>query len=134
MKSKIITSLYGFTAAFALLFGVLAAQPAYAAEVQCSVLPDSFCKAATNDAKGPATSKNSAIFMVLQWAIALLAGLAGVAAIATFVYAGIMYSSASGNAELVKKSKDLMLQTVIGLAAFAVLAVVLTWLIPGGIF
>ena len=72
--------------------------------------------------------------MVLEWAIAVLTAGVGVVAVGAFVYAGIMYASADSKAEQVKKAKDIMVQTIIGLAAFAVLATLLLWLIPGGIF
>lgn len=114
--------------------GVFGVQPAYAADLQCSILPTDFCKAATNDVKGKATSKNSAVYMVLEWVIAILTGAVAVVAIGAFVWAGILYSSAGGNAEGVKKAKDIITQTVIGLVVFAALALFVTWLIPGGVF
>lgn len=107
---------------------------AAAAELNCSVLPADFCKAATNDVSGKATSKNSAVYMVLEWAIAILTGGVAIVAIGAFVWAGVTYSSAGGSAEMVKKAKDIITQTVIGLAVFAALALFVTWLIPGGIF
>ena len=136
MKSK--RSIFVISLAFsALVAGILAtSQPAKAADLECAILPDSFCAVADKDLpKGErATSKNSAVFMVLEWVLGILTAGIGVVAIGAFVYAGIMYSSASGNAEQVKKAKDIMLQTVIGLVVFAGMGVVLVYLIPGGIF
>lgn len=109
--------------------------PAYAADApNCSVLPQKFCDSSTAEVKGQANSSNSAIYMVLQWALAILTAGVGIVAVAAFVYAGIMYSSADSKPEQVKKAKDLITQTVIGLLAFAIMVLVLTWLIPGGIF
>ena len=127
---------------FTLLFGaiiggsLLVPQRTAAAELDCAILPQSFCKTADDDLKKGerATSKNSATFMLLEWVLGILTAGIGIVAIGAFVYAGIMYSSASGNAEQVKKAKDIMLQTVIGLVVFAAIGIVLVWLIPGGVF
>ncbi len=110
--------------------------PAKSEGLQCSILPSDFCKAADKDLgkDTQANSKNSAVFMILQWALAILTGGVVIAAIAAFVWAGIMYSSAGGSADMVKKAKDIITQTVIGLVLFAALALLLTWLIPGGVF
>lgn len=137
MKSKrriLVISLI-FSALAAALF--VSPQPAMAAEkLDCAILPDTFCATADNDLpKGTrATSKNSAVFMILEWALGILTAGVGIVAIGAFVYAGIMYSSAGGGAEQIKKAKDIMLQTVIGLAIFGGMGIVLMWLIPGGIF
>lgn len=134
MKSTRLASL--ITLVFSTIFGasVLLAPPVGAAELQCAVLPSKFCQAATQAPSERSTSKNSAVFMVLEWVLGIMTAGVGVAAIAAFVYAGIMYSSADGRAEQVKKAKDIMLQTVIGLVAFAIMALALQYLIPGGVF
>ncbi len=134
MKSKLITYITGFAATIAIAVGLVAPQAAYAADLQCSILPQNFCKSANNEVKGQPNSKNSAVFMILQWVLAILTGGVVIAAIAAFVWAGIMYSSAGGSADMVKKAKDIMTQTVIGLVLFAAIALILTWLIPGGVF
>lgn len=47
--------------------------------------------------------------MILQWVLAaILTGGVAIAAVAAFVWAGIMYSSAGGSADMVKKAKDIM--------------------------
>ncbi len=115
----------------------VSAQSAIAKEkLTCAILDNNFCATADNDIpKGTrANSSNSAIFMILEWALGVLTAGIGVVAIGAFVYAGIMYSSAGGNSEQIKKAKEIMMQTVIGLVIFAAMGVVLMWLIPGGIF
>lgn len=121
---------------FGAIFGasILLAPPAGAEELKCAVLRPKFCQTATQKPSDHPTSKNSAVFMVLEWVLGIMTAAVGVVAIVAFVYAGIMYSSADGRAEQVKKAKDIMLQTVIGLVAFALMALVLQWLLPGGIF
>lgn len=112
----------------------LVAPKASAATLTCSILPAKLCSQATQSSSGSPNSSNSAVFMLLEWVLAILTAGVGLAAVVAFVYAGIMYSSASNKPEQVKKAKDIMTQTVIGLVAFAVMALAITWLIPGGIF
>lgn len=134
MKSTL--ALFATFAALITVISVGFAPAALAAEsgLKCSILPAKFCETATKKASGDANSKNSAVFMILEWAIGILTAGAGIVAIGAFVYAGLMYASADSKVEQVKKAKDIMIQAVIGLAAFAAFAVVLVWLIPGGIF
>ena len=136
MKTKLTT----LTALLALCTAgmvTLMPQPALAADgLTCSILPQQFCKAANKDLgeDTQANSKNSAVFMILEWVLAILTGGVLIVAIAAFVWAGILYSSAGGSADKVKKAKDIITQTIIGLVLFAALALGLTWLIPGGVF
>lgn len=132
-KKHIFTLILTLCAAVAV--GFLTVHPVAADTLECSVLPDQFCSAANGPSgSGQANSSNSGIFMFLQWVLAILTGGVGIVAIGAFVWAGILYSSASGNAEQVNKAKGMMTQTVIGLVVFGAIALALTWLIPGGIF
>ena len=133
MKSKLSVTIASFftlvTMASASLFIV---PPAHAADLKCAVLPKSICDMAKND--GGTNSDNNAVFALLEWTIALLTGGVGVVAVGMFAYAGIMYSSSDGDAAKVKKAKELMVNTVIGLVVFAAMAVAIEFLIPGGVF
>lgn len=71
---------------------------------------------------------------LLVVAIQILTGAIGIVAIGALVYAGILYSSASGNASQVAKSKELIANTVIGLVLFAGIGLLVNFLIPGGLF
>lgn len=102
---------------------------AHAAALECSVLPASFCSSATED-----NPKKSVVFTLLEWVLGIMSAGVGIVAVAAFVYAGIMYSSASNKPDQVKKAKDIMTQTVIGLVVFAIMALVIQWLVPGGVF
>lgn len=107
--------------------GAVLTEPAHAADcggIQTSVVD---CSDA-NDTSG------SAAVAILVLVIQILTGLIGVTAIGAFIYAGIMYASASGNVSQVAKSKEMMRNTIIGLLIFAGLAVLLNFLIPGGLF
>jgi archaellum component FlaF (FlaF/FlaG flagellin family) len=61
---------------------------------------------------------------------------AGVAilAIIGIIYAAVLYTSAGPNQEQVKKAKDMLRNVVIGIIAFALMAALLQWLVPGGVF
>ena len=133
MKSKLTATIASFlllvTMASASLF---IAPPAHAAELKCAILPESICKMAKNSSGTDST--NSAVLALLEWTLAILTGGVGVVAVGMFAYAGIMYSSSDGDTAKVKKAKELMVNTVIGLVVFAVMAVAIEWLIPGGVF
>ncbi len=50
------------------------------------------------------------------------------------VIAGIQYLTAGGNEAQVTKAKNRLIQVVIGLIAYGLMATVLNFLIPGGVF
>ncbi len=127
-----------FIAVLALPFMMAAAlltpmTPAYAADkVDCAILPDNICNAASKDST--TNVKNSGILLLLIWVMRILTAGVGIAAIGAIIYAGILYSSAGGSSEQVSKSKGIITNTVIGIVAYALMFVVLQWLIPGGVF
>ncbi len=86
------------------------------------------------DCSGVNDTTGSPVVAVLALTIQILTGLVGITAIGALIYAGILYSSASGNASQVAKAKELIANTVVGLVLFAGMAVLLNWLIPGGLF
>lgn len=133
MKSKLTATIASFFVLISMATAVVFVAPkAHAADLQCSVLPQSICNMAKN--KSGTSSSDSAILSLLEWVLAILTGGVGVLAVGMFAFAGIMYSSSDGDAGKVKKAKDLMLNTVIGLIVFAVMAIAIEWLIPGGVF
>lgn len=150
MKQKLIA--LSFAAALALATGVAFAPQAMAAPTNntnstnntnntnnktttttepltCNVLDSSICSAANNKSD----TKNTAIFALLKWVLRIMVGVVGIAAVGAFVFAGILYGSASGNAGQVEKAKTLMFNTVIGLVAFGLMFIAINWLIPGGV-
>ncbi len=76
----------------------------------------------------------SPVVAILVVAIQVLTAIVGIVAIGALVYAGIMYTSASSDAAQVTKAKELIRNTIIGLITFALMATVLNFLIPGGLF
>lgn len=87
-------------------------------------------------ADGPDTAilpSEGGIEGLINIALTILTAGVGIAAVVAFVVAGIIYSTAGGNASQVQKAKTMILNTVIGLGAYALMWAFLQWLIPGGI-
>lgn len=76
---------------------------------------------------------DSSITSLLNMILLILTAGVGIAAVISFVVAGLMYSSAAGNADQVKKAKNMILNTIIGLGAYALMWAFIQWLIPGGV-
>ncbi len=133
MKKKTRRTLIVGALTVALSWAGLVASPVMAAGngVTCNVLPQAICDQAKNKSTD---SKNSPVLILLNTILGIMTGLVGVAAVGAFVYAGIMYSSAGGKSDQVAKAKTIMINTVIGVVAFALMGAVLQWLIPGGLF
>lgn len=125
-----------------LFMGVLfAALPAASVDAACD--PD-----ATNCCGGVATSilacdqpggdeadyKDTGLWGILILTINVLIVGVGVLALAGIVWGAILYTSAGGNSEQVKKAMGIFTNVVIGVVAFAGMWVLLNFLIPGGAF
>ena len=63
----------------------------------------------------------------------LVAGV-GVVALAGILYGAILYTTAGGSSEQVKKAMGIFQNVVIGVVAFAGMWVLLNFLVPGGVF
>ena len=57
----------------------------------------------------------------------------GIAAVGALIYAGILYSTASGDANKTAQAKTVITNVVIGILAYAVMGIALNFLVPGGI-
>ena len=125
-RSKLLT-LFASVAVIASISALFAFTSVNAAEcggVETAIIDCSSAKDTTG----------SAVVALLVVAIQILTALIGVVAVGAFIYAGILYASASGNSSQVAKSKEIMLNTVIGLVLFAAMGLLLNYLIPGGLF
>ena len=83
---------------------------------------------------GGTNVKDTGIWAILMLIINILSAGIGVAAVGGVVYGSIMYSTAGGSPEQVKKSRVIIANTVTGLIAYAVLFALMNYLIPGGLF
>lgn len=115
---------FGLALIIGCLFFTTAVQAAGCGGVETSIID---CSSAQDTTGSPVV----AILVVI---IQILTGLVGIVAIGAFIYAGIMYSSAGGESGQIAKAKEIIFNTVIGLVVFAAMALVLNYLIPGGLF
>lgn len=76
---------------------------------------------------------NSGLWGILLTAINILTAGIGIAAVGGVVYGSILYGTAGGEAANVKKAKEMIVNVVIGLVAYAFMYALLNYLIPGGI-
>jgi hypothetical protein len=67
-------------------------------------------------------------------AINILTAGVGVAAVGGIVYGAVLYTSAGGSQEQVKKAVGIITNVVIGVVAYALMFSVLNFIIPGGLF
>jgi predicted metal-binding membrane protein len=101
-------------------------------KVNCAILPQSICDAATTPADKGDVSRTG-VFQLLVWAINILTAMVGIVAVGVLIYAGIMYASAGDNSQQVSSAKGMITNTVIGIVSFGLMYFVLNWLIPGGV-
>ncbi|MEO6109515.1 MAG: hypothetical protein ABIP50_00705 [Candidatus Saccharimonadales bacterium] len=71
---------------------------------------------------------------ILLLIINILTAGVGIVTVAGIVYASIMYTSAGGSPEQVKKAMQIITNIVIGVIAYALMYSLLNFLIPGGLF
>jgi len=93
------------------------------------------CSGLVDDAK-VACEKDitkSGLWQLLLTVINVLTGGIAILAVAGIVFGSVKYASAGGNADQVKKAKEMIINVVIGLLAWALLYSFLNYLIPGGV-
>lgn len=129
-STALVLSLFALT--------VLFAQPTFAAKVNsetengCEVETAIIhCENIDNDATG---AQKTGLWSLLITAINILTAGVGVAALGGIVYGAVLYSSAGGNPEQVKKARTIFLNVSIGVVAFAGMWALLNFIIPGGAF
>lgn len=75
--------------------------------------------------------KGATIFTVIQRAISAFLGMVGAFALLVFIYAGVMWMTAGGEAKRVQSAKDAMKYAVIGIAMIAFAYALTTFFING---
>ena len=104
------------------LISFVAPQPVFADDCDTSILNVS------------CDDRGGGIWGILDVVLIILTASIGVLAVLGFVIAGIMYATASGSEERVKKAKTMIFNIVLGLVIYALLWALLEFLIPGGRF
>ena len=107
-----------------------------ASALTCTILPQSICNDAGNKnlQAGNGQSGNSGIWDILLLVLNILTAGVGIVAVGALGFAGFLYSTAGGDEGKVKKAKEMILNTVIGIVAYGLMYVGLNFLIPGGVF
>ena len=115
---------------------VTIAVPTFASAAECagvttSIIGEEVCGGADNSSDNV---QDNAIWKILTWVVNIMVAGVGILAVAGIVYGSILYTTAGGSQEQVKKAMGIFTNTAIGVIAFALMYVLLQWLIPGGVF
>lgn len=130
MKQTLFLKLTLSVASIASMLGMSAMVPQQASALECAILPQSICGAATT--KGTDTKKTG-VFLLLIWVLNIMTAGVGIAAVGALIYAGILYASAGSGSEQIVKSKKIITDTAIGIITYALMFLVINWLVPGGV-
>ena len=88
----------------------------------------------TGDYVPPKNVEDTGLWGVLILAMNILTAGVGVAAIAGIVWGSVLYTTASGKPEQVKKANMVIANTVLGIVMYALMYSFLNFIIPGGMF
>lgn len=83
---------------------------------------------------GTGGTSDTGLWGILLIAINVLVAGVGVLALGGIIYGAVLYTSAGGNPEQVKKARGIFTNVVIGVIAFGGMYVLLNFLVPGGVF
>lgn len=114
-------------------FAVMSPTPSYAATNNGCETDTAIIKCDNVDTTKDGV-QNTGLWSLLLTAINILTAGVGLVAIGGIVYASILYTSAGGSQEQVKKAMGIITNVVIGVIAYALMFSGLNFLIPGGIF
>ena len=83
---------------------------------------------------GESKLEKTGVWSILLGAVNILVTGVGVLAVAGVVCGSILYTSAGGNPEQVKKAKSIFTNIAIGVIAFGGMYALLNFIVPGGVF
>jgi len=78
--------------------------------------------------------QGSGIWGILELTLNILTAGIGIAAVGGIIYGAVLYTSAGGSTEQVKKATTVFTNVAIGVIAYALMYALLNFLIPGGLF
>lgn len=130
-KHILYTTLVALALGFATLVTPMVPTAA-AADLECGVLPSNLCDAATEGDKD--NIEDTGVWQLLNLVVVIMTAGAGILALGGIIYGAVMYTTAGGNQEQVKKARGILTNVVIGIVAFAAMFALLQWLLPGGAF
>ena len=94
---------------------------------------ESSSKAKTPETKTAILPSGWKIEDILNMSLVVVTTGAGIAAVGSIIFAGILYITARDNAGQVSKAKTMIMNTVIGIIAYILMWAFLEWIIPGGV-
>lgn len=133
IKQKILS--VGLIASAAIGIG-LTTQETVVAQQKCgdvdtSIIGGNICDGVNNDSTN---AQDSAVWKLLILVLNIMTAGVGILAVAGIVYGSVLYASAGDRAEQTKKAISIITNVVVGIIAYALMYLVLNFLIPGGIF
>lgn len=124
---KFVSKVLAFFTAIVMSLGLVAptlnVAPAYAAGSDNAAI--------LTGCAGVENGHGEGIKCVVILVVNILSVLVGIVGIIGIVIVGIQYLTAGGNEEQTRKAKRRLFEIVIGLAAYAIMAAFLNWLLPG---
>lgn len=111
-----------------------------------AVIPSTTTSAATQSCGGVKTAivsctqgggskpENTGLWGILIIVVNIMTAGVGVLALAGIVYGAVLYTSAGGSPEQIKKARTVFTNVVIGVIAFAGMFTLLNFIVPGGVF
>lgn len=99
-----------------------------ASEKKCGGVETSILECPDDDKEG------GTIMWLLTWVLKIMTAGVGIAAVGGIAYGALLYTTAESKPEQTKKAIGIITNVVIGLVAYALMAVFLNFLIPGGVF
>lgn len=83
---------------------------------------------------GGGGAEDTGLWGILLIVVNIMTAGVGVLALVGIVYGAVLYTSAGGNPEQVKKARTIFTNVVIGVIAFGGMYALLNFLVPGGVF
>ncbi|MGE5327771.1 MAG: hypothetical protein ACM3KH_00385 [Thiobacillus sp.] len=111
--------------------GTVALSPVVGALEKCGGVDTSIIECKETGTKN---LEDTGVWGLLMFVINILTMGVGVAAVGGVVYGSVLYTTASGSVDQTKKAKHIILNTVVGIIAYALMYAALNFLVPGGVF
>lgn len=138
IKQKIVSVILGGFLALPLFATILTPQQALAVNkcggVDTAIISCPEDNTTDKNGNGKVDAQETGVWGILILIINIMIAGVAVLALVGIVYGAVLYTSAGGNSEQVKKAMGIFTNVVIGIVAFAGMWVLLNFLIPGGAF
>lgn len=131
IKQTIRNLLLGGLLLIPIATAVIIPQGAVSAEGSCGGVDTAIISC---DQNGGSNVEDTGLWGLLILVVNILTAGVGVLALVGFVYGAILYTSAGGSPEQVKKARTVFTNVVIGVIAFGAMFTLLNFIVPGGVF